>query len=91
MFNLDINLSLFYKLYEIILNNINYSMLVIMFGSVSNQVSEQLFSPLLFQVIHWFTGKAKYKSAETVVLLDALLVCVVYCHFFPVEFCIKIF
>ncbi|XP_065679642.1 DNA-dependent protein kinase catalytic subunit isoform X1 [Hydra vulgaris] len=37
------------------------------------QVSEQLFSPLLFQIIHWFTGRSKYESPETIVLLDAIL------------------
>ncbi|XP_027045855.1 DNA-dependent protein kinase catalytic subunit-like [Pocillopora damicornis] len=37
------------------------------------QVSEQLFKPLVFQLIHWFTNNRKYESPETMALLDAML------------------
>ncbi|XP_066926586.1 DNA-dependent protein kinase catalytic subunit-like [Clytia hemisphaerica] len=39
----------------------------------SEQVAEQLFSPLVFQIIHWMSGNTKYESPETVVLLNTLL------------------
>ena len=37
-------------------------------------MSEQLFKPLVFQLIHWFTNNRKYESPETMALLDAILV-----------------
>ncbi|KAL9956083.1 hypothetical protein ACROYT_G037506 [Oculina patagonica] len=37
------------------------------------QVSEQLFKPLVFQLIHWFTNNRKFESPETMALLDAIL------------------
>ncbi len=39
------------------------------------QVAEQLFRPLLFQMIHWFTRNAQYESRDTMALLEAILVC----------------
>ena len=30
---------------------------------------------MVFQIIHWLTGNAKYESPETIALLEALLVC----------------
>ena len=38
------------------------------------KVAEQLFRPLVFQCIHWFTGNTLYESPDTVVLLEAILV-----------------
>ena len=38
------------------------------------QVAEQLFRPLVFQIIHWLTSNSKFESPETIVLLDAFLV-----------------
>ncbi|XP_022778667.1 DNA-dependent protein kinase catalytic subunit-like isoform X5 [Stylophora pistillata] len=37
------------------------------------QVSEQLFKPLVFQLIHWFTNNRKYETPETMALLDAIV------------------
>lgn len=39
----------------------------------AEQVAEQLFSPLLFQIIHWLTGVKKAESEETMALLDVIL------------------
>ncbi len=36
-------------------------------------MARQLFDALVFQLIHWFTQNAQYESAETMVLLDAIL------------------
>lgn len=41
---------------------------------ISNQVTEQLFRPLVFQMIHWFTRNTQYESPDTIALLDAILV-----------------
>jgi DNA-dependent protein kinase catalytic subunit len=41
------------------------------------QVAVQLFRPLMFQIIHWFTGNKMYECPETVVLLEAMMDCVV--------------
>ena len=38
------------------------------------QVAEQLFRPLVAQVIHWLTGNTKYESQDTIALLEAILV-----------------
>ena len=38
------------------------------------QVAEQLFHPLVFQMIHWFTRNTQYESPDTIALLDAILV-----------------
>ncbi|XP_028413162.1 DNA-dependent protein kinase catalytic subunit-like [Dendronephthya gigantea] len=37
------------------------------------QVSQQLFRPLLFQLIHWFTNNKQYESPDTIILLETLL------------------
>ncbi|XP_071796803.1 DNA-dependent protein kinase catalytic subunit-like [Asterias amurensis] len=37
------------------------------------QVSKQLFEPLVMQLIHWFTGNKTFESEETIALLKALL------------------
>ncbi|XP_071815133.1 DNA-dependent protein kinase catalytic subunit-like [Apostichopus japonicus] len=37
------------------------------------QVARQLFQPLVFQLIHWFTGNKKFESEETMTLLNAIL------------------
>ncbi|XP_067044034.1 DNA-dependent protein kinase catalytic subunit-like isoform X2 [Acropora muricata] len=37
------------------------------------QVAQQLFEPLVFQLIHWFTNNRKYESPETIALLDAIM------------------
>ncbi|XP_068717854.1 DNA-dependent protein kinase catalytic subunit-like isoform X1 [Montipora capricornis] len=42
------------------------------------QVAEQLFKPLVFQLIHWFTNNRMYESPETIALLDAILDGLVY-------------
>jgi len=38
------------------------------------QVTEKLFSPLVFQIIHWFTSNKQYESPDTIALLEAILV-----------------
>jgi hypothetical protein len=35
-------------------------------------VTRQLFEPLVFQLIHWFTGNTKMESKDTMTLLDAI-------------------
>ncbi|XP_065898419.1 DNA-dependent protein kinase catalytic subunit-like isoform X2 [Dysidea avara] len=37
------------------------------------QVAEKLFSPLVFQIIHWFTSNKQYESPDTIALLEAIL------------------
>ncbi|XP_064405997.1 DNA-dependent protein kinase catalytic subunit-like isoform X2 [Halichondria panicea] len=37
------------------------------------KVTGQLFRPLIFQMIHWFTRNRQYESPDTIALLDALL------------------
>ena len=44
------------------------------FLSSCSQVAEQLFRPLVFQMIHWFTRNTQYESPDTMALLDAILV-----------------
>ena len=36
-------------------------------------VARQLFEPLVFQIIHWFTNNKQYESEETIVLLTSIL------------------
>ncbi|KAJ9471128.1 DNA-dependent protein kinase catalytic subunit [Diplonema papillatum] len=36
-------------------------------------IAQQLFSKLLIQLVHWFTGNVHYESKETMALLDCLL------------------
>jgi len=36
-------------------------------------VARQLFEPLVFQLIHWFTKNAQYENEETMNLLDAIV------------------
>ncbi len=36
-------------------------------------VTKQLFEPLLFQIIHWFTKNVSFESVETMALLDAIV------------------
>ena len=38
------------------------------------QVAEQLFRPLVSQMIHWFTRNTQYESPDTIALLEAILV-----------------
>ncbi|XP_019852740.1 PREDICTED: DNA-dependent protein kinase catalytic subunit [Amphimedon queenslandica] len=38
-----------------------------------DRVAEQLFRPLVFQMIHWFTRNTQYESPDTVTLLEAIL------------------
>lgn len=35
-------------------------------------VTRQLFEPLVFQLIHWFTANTKQESKDTMTLLDAI-------------------
>ncbi|GAB1598867.1 DNA-dependent protein kinase catalytic subunit-like isoform X1, partial [Argonauta hians] len=37
-----------------------------------DQVPKQLFEPLVFQLIHWFTSNQKFENAESMSLLDAI-------------------
>ncbi|CAB4005561.1 DNA-dependent kinase catalytic subunit-like [Paramuricea clavata] len=37
------------------------------------KVCQQLFKPLLFQLIHWFTNNKQYESPDTIILLETLL------------------
>jgi DNA-dependent protein kinase catalytic subunit len=36
-------------------------------------ITRQLFEPLLFQLIHWFTKSASFENAETMALLDSIV------------------
>ena len=42
--------------------------------SFLSQVAEQLFRPLVLQMIHWFTRNTQYESPDTITLLEAILV-----------------
>jgi DNA-dependent protein kinase catalytic subunit len=42
-------------------------------GCDVEKVAEQLFRPLVLQMIHWFTRNTQYESPDTVALLDAIL------------------
>jgi DNA-dependent protein kinase catalytic subunit len=42
-----------------------------------DQFARQLFSPLVFQMIHWFTGNRKYESLDTIELLNCIMSCLV--------------
>jgi DNA-dependent protein kinase catalytic subunit len=37
------------------------------------KVAEQLFRPLVLQMVHWFTRNTQYESPDTIALLDAVL------------------
>lgn len=41
--------------------------------SALSKVAEQLFHPLVLQMIHWFTRNTQYESPDTIALLDAIL------------------
>ncbi|XP_059183485.1 DNA-dependent protein kinase catalytic subunit [Centropristis striata] len=38
-----------------------------------DQVSRQLFEPLVMQLIHWFTNNKKFESQDTVAVLEAIM------------------
>lgn len=38
-----------------------------------DQVTKQLFEPLVMQLIHWFTNNKKFESQDTVAVLEAIL------------------
>lgn len=38
------------------------------------QVTRQLFEPLVMQLIHWFTNNKKFESQDTVAVLEAIMV-----------------
>ncbi|KAK1173766.1 DNA-dependent protein kinase catalytic subunit [Acipenser oxyrinchus oxyrinchus] len=38
-----------------------------------DQVTRQLFEPLVMQLIHWFTNNTKFESQDTVAMLEAIL------------------
>ncbi|XP_066575742.1 DNA-dependent protein kinase catalytic subunit isoform X2 [Amia ocellicauda] len=38
-----------------------------------DQVTRQLFEPLVMQLIHWFTNNKKFESQDTVAILEAIL------------------
>ncbi|XP_061073095.1 DNA-dependent protein kinase catalytic subunit [Conger conger] len=38
-----------------------------------DQVTRQLYQPLVMQIIHWFTNNKKFESEDTVLLLEAIL------------------
>ncbi|KAG5837285.1 hypothetical protein ANANG_G00237680 [Anguilla anguilla] len=38
-----------------------------------DQVTRQLYQPLVMQIIHWFTNNKKFESQDTVLLLEAIL------------------
>ncbi|TKS87933.1 DNA-dependent protein kinase catalytic subunit [Collichthys lucidus] len=43
-----------------------------------DQVTRQLFEPLVMQLIHWFTNNRKFESQDTVAVLEAIMDGVVY-------------
>ena len=47
---------------------------ILQLGCDVEQVAERLFSPLVFQIIHWFTSNKQYESPDTIALLEAILV-----------------
>ncbi|XP_062935178.1 DNA-dependent protein kinase catalytic subunit [Cynocephalus volans] len=42
-------------------------------GCDVDQVTRQLYEPLVMQLIHWFTNNKKFESQDTVALLEAIL------------------
>ncbi|XP_062044500.1 DNA-dependent protein kinase catalytic subunit isoform X2 [Lepus europaeus] len=42
-------------------------------GCDVDQVTRQLYEPLVMQLIHWFTNNKKFESQDTVALLDTIL------------------
>lgn len=38
------------------------------------QVTRQLFEPLVMQLIHWFTNNKKFESQDTIAVLEAIMV-----------------
>uniref|UniRef100_A0A8D3BVD0 DNA-dependent protein kinase catalytic subunit n=1 Tax=Scophthalmus maximus TaxID=52904 RepID=A0A8D3BVD0_SCOMX len=42
-------------------------------GCDVDQVTRQLFEPLVMQLIHWFTNNKKFESQDTVAVLEAIL------------------
>lgn len=42
------------------------------------QVAKQLFEPLVMQLIHWFTNNKKFESQDTVAVLEAILVNIIF-------------
>jgi DNA-dependent protein kinase catalytic subunit len=59
--------SVFYKLYQKL-----FPSLLILATDVE-QVGRQLFEPLVFQLIHWFTRNVQSENLETMALLDAIV------------------
>jgi hypothetical protein len=57
----------FYKIYQKIFPSL------IQLAVDIDPVTRQLFEPLLFQLIHWFTKNATFENAETMALLDAIV------------------
>ena len=47
---------------------------ILQLGCDVEQVAERLFSPLVYQIIHWFTSNKQYESPDTIALLEAILV-----------------
>ena len=39
-----------------------------------DQVTRELFEPLMMQLIHWFTSNQVFESADTMALLDSFMV-----------------
>ncbi|EFC47806.1 DNA dependent protein kinase catalytic subunit [Naegleria gruberi] len=39
----------------------------------TEQVTKQLFEPLIFQLVHWLTQNMQYENKETMALLDAII------------------
>lgn len=46
---------------------------IIRLATEIEQISRQLFEPLVFQIVHWFSSSKIYEHPEVESLLDALI------------------
>lgn len=47
---------------------------LVQLGCDSNEVVRQLFNPLVFQIVHWYSNPLQFLSSETSVLVEILMV-----------------
>lgn len=59
---------------------------IIELGCDSNDVVRQLFNPLVFQIVHWYSGPMQLMSKETSILIDVLMVRNYFTMYIP---CVK--
>lgn len=61
------NLTQYYKIYEKLFPSL------LRLCTSTEPVAKQLFRPLFFQLIFWFTKNQQYESTDTMTLLDAIV------------------